>query len=411
MKTSTVSLTCCTVALFIFLVGSVAHAQNVGIGTSTPDPSAKLEIASDTSGLLIPRMDMWERITIAAPATGLLVYQTDGVDGFWFYNGTAWVNLNSQTTKLFDADEDTKIQVEKTADDDIIRFDMAGTEFFRMDNGRIEVHNTGRSIFIGIAAGNNDDLTTNENVFIGYESGRSNTTGEKNVAIGLETLGFNISGSDNTAIGYRALKRNTTGSKNFGLGTNALTDNTTGIENIAIGAFALLNNTTGQSNTAFGKGALATNKSGSNNTGVGHDADVADTSLTNATAIGARAYVSQSNSLVLGSISGVNGAPNNVNVGIGTSSPATKLHVVGNIKMEDGNEAFGKVMISDSNGVAGWQAAAPSALTLQDTDNDTKIQVEETADDDIIRFDMAGTEFFRMDSGRIEVVNTAKVYS
>ena len=49
--------------------------------------------------------------------------------------------------------------------------------------------------------------------------------------------------------------------------------------------------------------------------------------LTNATAIGYRATVSQSNSIVLGSINGVNTATSNTNVGIGTTAPATELHV------------------------------------------------------------------------------------
>jgi hypothetical protein len=49
----------------------------------------------------------------------------------------------------------------------------------------------------------------------------------------------------------------------------------------------------------------------------------------NATAIGANAFVSQSNSLVLGSIAGENEASASVNVGVGTTSPATRFHVAG----------------------------------------------------------------------------------
>ncbi|HWT02726.1 MAG TPA: tail fiber domain-containing protein, partial [Pyrinomonadaceae bacterium] len=47
-----------------------------------------------------------------------------------------------------------------------------------------------------------------------------------------------------------------------------------------------------------------------------------------ATAIGANAFVSGDNSLVLGSISGVNGATSDTSVGIGTHAPQFKLHVV-----------------------------------------------------------------------------------
>jgi hypothetical protein len=47
-----------------------------------------------------------------------------------------------------------------------------------------------------------------------------------------------------------------------------------------------------------------------------------------------------------------------INVGIGTAAPDEELHVVGSIKMVDGNQAAGKVLTSDANGVGTWQAAA-----------------------------------------------------
>ncbi|MFC1566137.1 hypothetical protein ACFL4B_04290 [Candidatus Neomarinimicrobiota bacterium] len=46
---------------------------------------------------------------------------------------------------------------------------------------------------------------------------------------------------------------------------------------------------------------------------------------------------------------------NTGNVGIGTTSPDEKLHVVGNIKIVDGNQAVGKVLTSDGAGIASWQ--------------------------------------------------------
>ena len=55
-----------------------AQAQNnVGVGTATPDNSAVLDASSTTQGLLAPRMSQVQRNAIGAPATGLLVYQTD----------------------------------------------------------------------------------------------------------------------------------------------------------------------------------------------------------------------------------------------------------------------------------------------------------------------------------------------
>jgi hypothetical protein len=130
------------------------------------------------------------------------------------------------------------------------------------------------------------------------------------------------------------------------MGKDALWTNTTGNNNTAAGFQALVNNVTGSSNTALGYQSALGNISGSLNTFVGFMSNVGDTSLTNATAIGANAVVAISNALVLG---------NNVNVGIGTSSPAAKLDVEGAVKIADGTQGNGKVLVSDSVGNASWQ--------------------------------------------------------
>ncbi len=68
---------------------TISTAQ-VGIGTTTPDASAVLELNSNDSGLLISRMTESDRDAISAPATGLLIYQTDNTPGFYYYDGTVW---------------------------------------------------------------------------------------------------------------------------------------------------------------------------------------------------------------------------------------------------------------------------------------------------------------------------------
>ncbi|AMR27015.1 hypothetical protein A0257_07765 [Hymenobacter psoromatis] len=81
----------------LLLAGATTAAQaqnNIGIGTTTPNASAALDVSSTTQGLLTPRLTASQRGSIASPATGLLVYQTDGTAGFYFYNGTAWTALS-----------------------------------------------------------------------------------------------------------------------------------------------------------------------------------------------------------------------------------------------------------------------------------------------------------------------------
>ncbi len=82
--------------MLVVFSNSKIFAQNIAINSTgaASVASAMLDITSTTSGLLVPRMTAAQRAAIAAPATSLLVYQTDagtmGI-GFYFYNGAAWV--------------------------------------------------------------------------------------------------------------------------------------------------------------------------------------------------------------------------------------------------------------------------------------------------------------------------------
>jgi len=73
-------------------MGGGVNAQ-VGIGTTTPNASAVLDLTSTTQGLLPPRMTQAQRSAISSPTTGLMVYQTDGTSGLYFHTGSAWVYI------------------------------------------------------------------------------------------------------------------------------------------------------------------------------------------------------------------------------------------------------------------------------------------------------------------------------
>ena len=92
--------------LFICLFALVLSADaqnNVGISPNgaLPDQSAQLDVQSTARGMLVPRMTAAQRQAISLPATGLLVYQTDGTQGFYYNNGTpaspTWVVLATAT--------------------------------------------------------------------------------------------------------------------------------------------------------------------------------------------------------------------------------------------------------------------------------------------------------------------------
>ncbi|AZQ43544.1 hypothetical protein [Nonlabens ponticola] len=94
---------------FLFLLlGAIASAQ-VGINTADPHASAALEIASDTSGVLIPRMTQAQIDAITNPAEGLLTYNKD-LNQFSYFDGD-WNNVESdeqqrKTTVLIEKESD-----------------------------------------------------------------------------------------------------------------------------------------------------------------------------------------------------------------------------------------------------------------------------------------------------------------
>ena len=78
--------------------GSIANARinvltggvNIQVNGSTLDTSAIFQLNSTTKGFLPPRMDDAQRAAITAPAVGLIVYQTNGIEGLYIYKSTGW---------------------------------------------------------------------------------------------------------------------------------------------------------------------------------------------------------------------------------------------------------------------------------------------------------------------------------
>ena len=83
-----------------FLIQNSIYAQNIAITDDdgyTADESAMLDVKSTSKGMLVPRMDSTQRVTISNPATGLLLFDTDA-NAFYYYNGTDWLNLTTNVT-------------------------------------------------------------------------------------------------------------------------------------------------------------------------------------------------------------------------------------------------------------------------------------------------------------------------
>jgi FG-GAP repeat len=80
------------VSLFTLLL-FFTEAQNVGIGTNSPNSSAALDVSSTNKGMLIPRLTTTQRNGISNPATGLMVFDTDK-GSVMFYDGNSWRALS-----------------------------------------------------------------------------------------------------------------------------------------------------------------------------------------------------------------------------------------------------------------------------------------------------------------------------
>ncbi|MBT3755278.1 MAG: hypothetical protein HOG24_03245 [Candidatus Cloacimonetes bacterium] len=92
---------------YLVLATVSLFAQNVAVTDDngySADPSAMLDVNSTSKGFLVPRMTAAQRGDISSPATGLLVYQTDGTAGYYYNSGTpaspTWTLLSTAQLSL-----------------------------------------------------------------------------------------------------------------------------------------------------------------------------------------------------------------------------------------------------------------------------------------------------------------------
>ena len=82
-------------AINTFTTPALASVGNVGIGTTTPNINAALEISSSNKGLLIPRTSTASRTAIVNPPKGLMVYDSSFA-AFYYYDGGRWRQINDK---------------------------------------------------------------------------------------------------------------------------------------------------------------------------------------------------------------------------------------------------------------------------------------------------------------------------
>ncbi|WP_313806007.1 hypothetical protein [Flavobacterium sp.] len=315
--------------LFVSVIGYNVNAQ-VGIGNSNPDKSSMLDITSANSGLLIPRVSLTsstDAITITSPATSLLVYNTNAsaslAVGFCYWDGTAWKTLSTVS-----AATSTNWALNGN---NVTASDYLGTNnYFPMI---MKVNNALFSTYHplgGIAIGNNAAANENNSTAIGTNARAVNSN--EAAALGYAA---NASGFQSLALGHNARAQN---NSSIAMGRSSVSS---GNLSVAVGYSA---NSTTNNSLALGN---TSHSSGEQAIALGYGATA---SGQNSTAIGRSATVAQANAIVLGDSSNSNNK-----VGIGTNAPDERLHVAGSVKIVDGTQADGRVLVSDANGKASWK--------------------------------------------------------
>ncbi len=169
----------------LLLFATFTYAQNIAINTTgnAPHNSAMLDITANNRGLLIPRMTLVQRNNIAAPATGLLIYQTNNTPGFYYFDGTVWLHLGANNWRLTgNAGTNATTNFIGTTDNQALRI--------RTNNAaRLEITTTGqlRAFYNGTAAAPTYSFNANTNTGIYRPAANS--------------LGFSTSGVERVRIG------------------------------------------------------------------------------------------------------------------------------------------------------------------------------------------------------------------
>lgn len=262
--------------------------DNVGIGTSRPDPSAILDLNSNSKGLLLPRMSEAQRNAIKNPAAGLIIFQTDQLIGTYTFDGSVWQPSSARTSSV------SSVGAWDKQGNSIDATDFIGTTnnfplVFKVNNLKSGLIDATGQTFYGYRAGQN--ATGPNNTGIGLFA-LNKVTGQSNLAFGSYALGLNEGGNTNVAIGNEALSTNVSGNSNLGIGSSTLRNNVSGSYNIAIGINSMFGAVGGNpseniaignesmynvqsaavQNVAIGANAMNVMTIGSKNVGIGYDA-------------------------------------------------------------------------------------------------------------------------------------------
>ena len=314
--------------LLLLALPFLAQAQSVGVGTTAPNASAALDVVSSAKGALLPRLTSAQRTAIASPATGLIVFQTDGTPGFYYNSGTATAPVWQQLATA--AGTGTGFIQNQTAVDQAASFRINGTGTVA---GALQA---GTELVVDGALANTGTIanTLRFGGFSGEAIGSKRNAGGNQYGLDFYTNSAN--------------RLSITQGGNVGIGTT-----------VPVSRFSFGSTTTG-ANTAAGRLAIYEGSAGANFYGLGLVQNGAGNygmglwGGTNSLQPYSGAAGTQLPHLYLDQLTG--------NAGVGTISPTQKLDVAGNARIE-GLTTAGLVQTDASGNLSSATAASLDATT------------------------------------------------
>ena len=219
------------------LLGANLLAQNVGIGTNTPDASAKLDVVDSNRGVLIPRVALTSTLVaapVATPANSLLVFNTntagDVTPGYYYWDSglNRWVRLLTTQSNdwMLDGNNNGVLRTIGTNDNFDFPIETNGTEKMRVTTAgnvgiattvpgaRLDVVGPATGTGITIRAAGGGDVVLNSGGSLFFDGNYSYATGNYIRPIAANTQTFVTSGAERMRI---------TPVGNVGIGTAAPT--------------------------------------------------------------------------------------------------------------------------------------------------------------------------------------------
>lgn len=319
------------IALVFLLSISGTIAAQVGIGTTSPETSAALDVSSADKGFLMPRMTTAQREAIPAPANGLMVFDTD-TNSQWTNTGGAWGETKAGVGKFVDgATPDIAYYAEKVG----IGINAFGSAHKLYVEGKKSTDNANTAVRIDAIY---DGTGTSTSTYGIGAIARNNSSGTIAYAIGSQGIIQNVTGGTiTTAVGSYPQIFNS-GTINYGSGMIVENFNSAGSMTTGRGMDVSLVNAAGAS---IGTGSLASMYATNNGTITG-DAYGLFIGGAAAGTVGGNSYalyVATPFSNVVGNAFAIysdnlNDSYIEGNLGIGTNDPLQKVHVSGVLRLE-----------------------------------------------------------------------------